>query len=444
MRGSGAYGVLVGARVFVEAVAFASLAGVAHALAAGREPLPLVATTLLLYGAGLILVTLMREIGTERRSSAVVVLTLGTGVAAALFLPMRAGADWLALLSRGVTFGLLAEAFLWRQLTIARGAARWSDARNAVPFAAIAIAIAALWPATVEREALPGLALLMVAVSGLALSLARTNEELALLRGTTGSARASSATGVTVVIALAAILAAAFAPSVQDAFARLGELLGPVVSQVLFWVLLPFAYVVGFIVELLRPLVSGKLPTLPELVPQRSPEEEAALLRELEKTRPFVFGAFELVIVAIALVFALVLVERMLRERRMQLVPGVTLERGSIGGLGLLDTLRSLRPRRERRPHPPRDDGSPASALRVLYWRFLALAEARGAGWRAAPETPAEHETRISARDGAWRAGEPIVRAFEDLRYGDIDPAPDTLARARAAMRTLEAPRRAS
>ncbi len=444
MRASELHAALVAARVFVEAVAFASLAAVAHAVAAGREPLPLVAATLVLFGAGLLLVTLMREIGTERRSSALAVAALAAAVGTALLLPVRQGADWLALLSRAVAFGLLAEALLWRLLSVARGATRWSDARNAVPFAGLAIAFAALWPNTIEHEALPPLALLMLAASGLALSLARTNEELALFRGTAGTARASSATGVTVVIALAAILASLFAPTVQTAFGRLGDALGPIAGQVLFWVLLPIAYVVGFLVELLRPLVSGMWPDPRQLVPQRSPEDEAVLLREIERNRPLVFGALELVAVAFAVLFLVLIVDRMLRERRTQLAPGVTLERGRVAGLGLLETLRTLRPRRARRPRAPHDDGSPAAALRLLYWRFLALAEARGAGWRAAPETPSEHETRIAAADGAWRAATPLVRAFEELRYGEIDPSAETLARARGALARVEGARRES
>ena len=444
MRGNTAYAVLIGARVYVEAAAFASLAGVAHALAAGREPLPLVATTLVVFGAGLLLVSLMREIATQQRSSGIVVAGLGAAVLAALFLPMRAGADWLAFLSRGVLFGLLAEAFLWRLLSIARGATRWSDARNAVPFAAVAIALAGLWPVTVDHGTLPVLALFVVAASGLALSLARTNEELALLRGTVGRARASSATGVTVLIGLAAIVASAFAGTVQELFSRVGEALGPIVSQALLLVLLPFAYLVGALVDLLRPFVSGRWPTIAEFAPPRTPEEEEALLREIEKTRPFVFGAFELIVAAFALLIAVVLIDRMLRERRTQLAAGATLEREAVAGIGLFDTLRSLRPARGARRRAPRDDGSPAAALRLLYWRFLALAERRGAGWRASPETPAEHAARIAAADALWRTGGPIVHAFEELRYGEIEPDAETLGRAREALRALEAAPRAS
>jgi hypothetical protein len=161
-------------------------------------------------------------------------------------------------------------------------------------------------------------------------------------------------------------------------------------------------------------------------------------MRQIEQSRPYVFGAVELLIVAVAVLFALVLFDRMLRERRLDLPEGVSLERETASGIGLMDTLRGLRPRHAARRPRPREDGTPAGSLRVLYWQFLALAEARGAGWRPAPETPSEHQSRIASATPMWADAAPIVRAFEDLRYGEEIPAPDTLERARAAYRALE------
>ena len=121
----------------------------------------------------------------------------------------------------------------------------------------------------------------------------------------------------------------------------------------------------------------------------------------------------------------------MLRERRLDLPEGVSLERESASGISLMDTLRGLRPHRAARRQRPREDGTPAGSLRVLYWRFLALAEARGAGWRPEPETPAEHHSRITSAMPIWADAAPIVRAFEDLRYAK-GSAPDVCS-ARAA-----------
>lgn len=442
MRGSGAVALLTAARCFVEAVSFTAIAAIAHAGVAGRDPLPVLQTVLAVFGGTLILATLMREAGTERRSAIVIVVTLAASAAWGLSLPMR-DADGLAVLSRIVAFGLIGEALLWRVLSIARGALRWTDARNAAPIAAVAIAAAVLGPVPVDRAPFAALALLVVAVSGLALSLARTTEELALSRGSVGSVRASSATSATVVVAAVAIVAAALVPFAQDALASFGSFLGPIVEQVLLVVITPFALIAGWLIELLRPLVSGRLPDIPAN-PLGQPRDDEELLRQIQASRPYVFGAVELVIVGIAALVGLLLLERMLRERRLALPQGVALEREHAEGIGFMATLCALRPRRGARRAAPRDDGTAAGALRLLYWRFLALAERRGAGWREAAETPREHAARITATGSGWRAASPIVSAFEDLRYGERDPDAETLVRARRSLESLEAPPRAS
>lgn len=442
MRSSGAVALLVGARCFVDAVTFAALASIAHALTAGRDALPVVPTVLALFGAALLLATILREAGTERRSGTILVLALAASAAWGMTLPMR-DPDGLAALSRVVVFGILGEAYLWRILTIARGALRWTDARNAAPIAAIAIAVAVIGPWAIDRGPFAPLALLVVAVSGLALSLARTTEELSLARGTGAGVRASTATGATVVLAIVAIVASVLAPAAQDAFLAFGAFAGPIAGRVLYLLILPFAYLAGMLFDALRPFINGQLPQLaPNLFAQQGEDEE--LLRQIEQARPFVFGAFELVIVGIAALVAILLLERMLRERRLGLPTGVTLEREQAEGISLLDTLRSLRARRRVRRAAPRDDGTRAGALRLVYWRFLALAERHGAGWREENETPREHVKRIGAADVSWHEAAPIVAAFEDLRYGEMEPDDVTLHRARASLRTLEARPRAS
>ena len=437
MRGSGAVALLVAGRAFVEAVAFTALAAVAHAAVRARDPLAVPPTALALFGVALLLATVLRETGGERRSATLLVLTLAAGVAWGLSLPMD-DPDGLATVSRVVLFGLLAEAYLWRVVSIARGAARWTDARNALVVAACAIALAVIVPGPIDRGPFAVLALLGVAAAGLALSLARSIEELALSRGA-GEMRASSATSAMVVLGLFAIVAAALTPDVGRALEALGAWLAPVAERVLYLIILPFAYVASFLVEALLPLLRGaRFPQRPDLF-RISPEEDAEMVRQIEAARPWVFGAMELVVVAIGVLVALVLLERMVRERRAALAEGVTLEREATGGMSLLDALRALRPAGRTRRRPPRDDGTPESVLRLAYWRFLQLAERRGAGWRAEPETPAEHQTRIASADPAWRAASPIVRAFEDLRYGEARPDPAVVAGVREALRGLEA-----
>ncbi len=443
MRGSAAVAILIGARCFVEAVAFTAVAAMAHVFTTGTSPLPIVPWTMLLFGIGILLATIQREVRSERRGTMIIVVTLAAGVAWGLVLPAR-DPDGLAVLSRMVAFGLIAEAFLWRNLSIARGAVRWNDSRNALLFAGTCVGLAALASGPIDRGPLPVLALLVVALSGLALSLARTTEELALARGTRGGARASSATGVSFVIGVVAILAAAFVPVVQDALSAFGTAIEPTFTRLLYLILLPLGYIAAFIVQLLAPIVAALWRREGVVIQPRLPADDEALLREIERTRPFVFGAVELIIVVVAALVALILFDRMLRERRLELPDGVTLERGTAEGFGFGDMLRRLRPRRGAARHAPRDDGSPSGALRVLYWRFLTLAERAGVGWRQVHETPAEHLARIANADARWSAGDPLVHAFEDLRYGEAAPNAATLDHARAALRTLENARRAS
>jgi hypothetical protein len=443
VRGSAAVAVLIGARCFVEAVAFAAIAAMAHALTTGIAPLAIVPWTLVLFGVGVLLVTIQREVKSERRGTTILIVTLAAGVVWGLALPAR-DPDGLAVLSRMIAFGLIAEAFLWRNLSIARGAVRWSDSRNALLFAGTCVGIAALAPGPVEHGPLPVLALLVVALSGLALSLARTTEELALARGTRGGARASSATGVSFVVGVVAILAAAFVPVVQDALLAFGTAIEPTFTRIVYLILLPLGYMAAFFVELLAPLAAAFWRREPLQLQPRTPADDELLLREIQRTRPLVFGAVELLIVLGAALVALFLFDRMLRERRLELPEGATLERGTAEGFGLGDMLRRLRPQRGVSRRAPRDDGSPSGALRLLYWRYLALAERAGVGWRQPQETPAEHLARIASADARWSAGDPLVRAFEDLRYGEAAPDAATLDQARGALRTLESARRAS
>ena len=444
MRSSdGAVALLVASRCYVEALLATALAAIALVSTAGREPMPVLPTTLVLFGSGLLLVTVLREAGGERRSGAIVVLSLAGAAAWGVSLPMRANADWFAVMSRVVGFGLVGELYLWRLLSIARGGTRWTDARNAAPFAGFAIAAAVLLPGPIDREPFAPLALIGVAASGLALSLARTTEELSLAQGTTGRLRTSSATSAAVIVGIVAIVAAAFVPSVQDALGRFGGFLAPIASRIFYLLVLPFAYLAGYLIEFLRPLIQGRWPDMKN-IQTVDPAQDEEYIRQLQATRPFVFGALELIVVAIAVLVAIVLLDRMLRERRTELAEGVSLERENAEGISLMDTLRGLRPRGRQGRHAPREDGTAAGAIRVLYWRFLQFAERTGAGWRERYETPAEHDTRIEATESRWRAAGPIVRAFEDVRYGEHEPDPTTVTRAREALRDTKAALRRS
>ena len=51
-----------------------------------------------------------------------------------------------------------------------------------------------------------------------------------------------------------------------------------------------------------------------------------------------------------------------------------------------------------------------------------------GIGWREVGETPAEHLARASSRDVRFASAGVLVRAFEELRYGERVPALPTVA----------------
>ena len=215
----------------------------------------------------------------------------------------------------------------------------------------------------------------------------------------------------------------------------------PILGNLLYGFLLAMGYVAEFVVNVVRALLRGG--TFPQLRPPTaplSPAEEQEALRQIEATRPFVIGAVEIIIAAVALIIVIVLVDRMARERRQTLPEGATLDRESSAGEGIGAFLTGLLPRRLRRAGAPRDDGTPAGALRAMYWRYLARGDASGVAWRATGETPAEHHDRSVVVTPRNVAATVLVRAFEDLRYGDRDPDATTLAAARRALAAIEEP----
>ena len=420
----------------MEAIAFACLLALVH-MSGGLEPLALTPTTFGIIGATLVLVAALRETGSEARGTTVVTATLGAGLLLAVVLPTHP-LDLVTWLGRVIAFVILAEVYLWRVVSLARGAVRWSDARNAVPFGAVALAIAAVAPIPVDRTPLVPLALIFVAASAVALSVARSAEELSLTTGKAGPARLSSANSVVFALGVGALVAALATPVVDQVLRDLGEALSPAFDELIFTLLLPLGYLAAFVYSLLEPLLR-RWSFFSSTPPQGTPGDDQAILREIERTRPLVVGGFEIVILIVVILVALVLFERAVRERRLTLPDGAQLERAATSGLTLGATLRSLFPGRAARRRAPRDDGTPAAALRLIYWRLLALAVRAGQGWRAAAETPSEYQRRIIGKDGRWAAASPIVAAFEDLRYGEQIPDDTTVVRARDALRAVEA-----
>ncbi len=420
----------------MEAVGFACLLAIVH-MNGGLEPLALTPTTLGIIGGTLVLIAALRETGSEARGTAVVAATLGAGLLLAVIVPTHP-LDVVTWGGRIIGFVIVAEVYLWRVVSLARGAVRWSDARNAVPFGAAALALAAVAPIPVDRTPLVPLALIFVAASAVALSVARSAEELSLTTGKAGPARLSSANSVVFALGVGALVAALAAPVVDQVLRDVGEALSPAFDQLIFTLLLPLGYLAALVYAILEPLLR-RWSFFSSTPPQAAPADDLAILREIERARPLVVGGFEIVVLIVVILVALVLFERAVRERRLTLPEGAQLERAAASGLTLGATLRSLFPRRAAQRRAPRDDGTPAAALRLIYWRLLALADRAGQGWRAAAETPSEHQRRITGADPRWAAASPIVAAFEDLRYGEVAPDDATVLRARDVLRAVEA-----
>lgn len=437
-----AYLLIIASRSLSEAVALATLAGLLHAITLGRDALALLPVTLALFGATLVLAAFLRERGSLRQSALLVAVVMAGWATWGLSQRAR-DPDAVAVLSRLVGFGILGEVYLWRILGIARGLQRWREVRNDALFGLAGVVTVALVPGPIDRDILPALGLAVACSSAVALSLARAAEELALTGGRIrGKQTGSSATGTAFALGLLALGLAFALPAVQALVAAVGRVLGPILSQVLFLMLLPLGYLAAYLVGLVL-WIRDQLRIRPSEVqpPARIEFGDAERLRELDELRPIVFGAVELFIAAVALLIAVMLIARLASERRALLSEGVSLEREHVDGIGLNDTLRRLFARAGPARRAPADDGTPAAAIRRLYWRLLELADGAGPGWRAPAETPAEHEARLAQAGARWRDAGPLVRAFESLRYGERDPDSRTVEVAREAMRRVEASR---
>jgi hypothetical protein len=429
---------LVG-RSLIEAVLFAAIVTAAQVFTSGDRAVPIVTATLALAGVGIVLASILRDARADRQNTAIALVAIAAAAAAGVsFAPPHP--DGLMILTRIILFGIVGEAFVWRNLTVARSLVRWSDARNS-GFAAIGVtALVALLPGAVDRTGLVIAGLVATAATGVALSLARSAEELALAgREAHGDTGRTTASGTAILLAILSVIGAIFAPFTGELIRQGGDFVAPIIGNLLYGFLLAMGYVAEFFVNVIRSLFSGgSFPPLRQLAPPLSDAEEAEALRQIEATRPFVVGAVEVVIGLVALIIVIILVDRMARERRQTLPEGATLDREASAGESVGAFLAGLLPRRARRPAPPRDDGTPAGALRALYWRYLARADAAGIAWRAAGETPREHHDRSLTATPRNEAATVLVRAFEDLRYGERDPDLATVDAARRGLAAIE------
>lgn len=432
---------IVAARSFCEAVTFSIAGAFVHAATVGRDAVDIWPTAIGLFGITLVLSAILRERGTARQSATLMAIVMGAFVVWGLMQPARE-ADALAVMTRILGFAIAGEAYLWRVLGIARGLQRWREVRNGALLALSAVVVATLVPGQIDREGLPALALTVSVVAAVALSLARSTEELALFaKDVRGAPAGGSATGTAFAIGLLAIGVSLALPSAQRLLGEVAKTIGPPLGDVVFLILLPLgyvaAYLVYFVLWLRDTLGLGRAEDL-ELPPPPGTGDDLERLRAVEEMRPYVFGAVEILIALVAAGFAIALIARLVQEHRASLPDGVSLEREAVEGIGLRATFGTLLPKRAPRRRGPSDDGTRAGTIRRLYWRLLELAERGGPGWREPAETPGEHSVRLAAAGERWRAAAPLVRAFEEVRYGEVEPAEGTVVAAREALKRVE------
>jgi hypothetical protein len=256
-----------------------------------------------------------------------------------------------------------------------------------------------------------------------------------------GAPAGGPATGTAFAIGLLAIGVALVLPSVQRFLGEVARTIGPPLGDLVFLILLPLGYVAAYLVYFvlwLRDTFGLGRGDQPELLPPPGTGDDLQRLREVEEMRPYVFGAVEIVVAIVAAAFAIALIARLVQEHRASLPDGVSLERESVDGIGLRATFGTLFPKRVQRRRGPSEDGTRAGTIRRLYWRLLELAERGGPGWREPAETPAEHSGRLLAAGERWRAAAPLVRAFEEVRYGEMEPDEGAVVTAREALKRIE------
>ncbi|MBM4433954.1 MAG: hypothetical protein FJ028_02375, partial [Chloroflexi bacterium] len=360
MRGDRrAYLLILASRALSEAAALACLAAVLHAMTLGRDPLSLSVTTAALFGLTLVLVSILRERGTARQSAALVAAVMAGWTVWGM--SQRAvGADSVAILGRAIGFGILGEVWLWRSLTIARGLQRWRAVRNDALIGLAAIVVAALVAGPIDRGALTVIALAVACAGAVALSLARSAEELSLATQVHGKQSGSSATGTAFALGTLAVAVAVALPSIESLMAAAMGVIGPAVRAVLLVILLPLGYLASYAINVILWLRErfGRRDGPQEAAPAPDPLDDLRRMRDMEELRPYVSAAVELLIGAVAVLLAALLVLRLTSERRALLSEGVSLERMGVAGIGLGATLRRLFGERAGPRRPPADDGT--------------------------------------------------------------------------------------
>jgi len=254
---------------------------------------------------------------------------------------------------------------------------------------------------------------------------------------------------VAVVIVIAAILVGAWLISAliaPDALRQLIALLRPVwnvLGQILYYILLPFIYILFWLLGPLLRLFEGLgQEQVPEPVVTPEPEEELEEIERVVHELPPQLDAILRIVLAVAIVvFVVWLITLALRRRQPNRHAEVLESRESVFSWDLLrDQIRSLFRRARPAPAPPffvplGNTDDPRLAIRAAYQRLLALAIEQGLP-RLRAQTPSADLVQLSER---WPEQHDALRLVtENYIIARYRPDPPTMAQAEATTQAVE------
>jgi len=252
-----------------------------------------------------------------------------------------------------------------------------------------------------------------------------------------------------VVVVIAVILVGAWLISAliaPDALRQLIALVRPLwtlLGQLLYYILLPFIYLLFLLLEPLLRLFEGLgQEQEPEPVVTPEPQEGLEEIERVVREMPPQLDAILRIVLAVAIVaFVVWLITLALRRRQPKRHAEVLESRESVFSWDLLkDQVRSLFRRARPAPAPPffiplGNGDDPRLAIRAAYQRLLALAIERGLP-RLRAQTPTAYYDQLSER---WPEQREALRVItENYVIARYRPEPPSLAQAEATAQAVE------
>jgi hypothetical protein len=287
----------------------------------------------------------------------------------------------------------------------------------------------------------------------LAMTLTASSEMLALQRARGRAAPflnrywlASAGSVVVAILVAGWLLTQIVSPrAAADVLRAVGGLLGALLdlaTAVIVWIIYAVMWVLWPLIMALRGvMVEGELEDPESRVPPESPFGDLPIEpRALAPATQDILRVVVVVALIAGLALAFYLAERRRRRRQVE----VSERRESILSPGLLRAQWEDWRRRRRRGAQARflsleGEEAPRRAVREVYQRMLARAEALGLG-RSPGETALAHERTLERSLPAARADLRVLgNAYQEARYAPAPPAPEQVEAARRAWERLDA-----